>query len=135
MTTQDTQDQEYIGARLEPVKVTRQEELQFGTTFAPMMRRLGSGATQIEQAAYQAERFAGASHDADGLMGNEGRRALDEHGRSPHTVWADSVAERLSTLREQTNALLADLGIECIRRENEWRGLEPSRIAESFPQA
>lgn len=117
----DVKEQEIVGARLDPVKVTRQEELQFGMDYAPMMRRLGQAAALAEQALFQAERLCGSSESADSFTGGE----RDDAGRSEHTAWLASIAERLAALRTTANGLLADVGVECIQREQSWRTTEP----------
>lgn len=135
MTTQqqDPQAEQMIGNRLEPVKVTRQEELQYGAAYAPLMRRLGMAVTQAEQALFQAENIAAGSHEADALHGVPEGAERDEHGRSPHTAWADSVADRLGQLRTLAYDLYADVAVECIQRERATR--KPGSTPVNAPEA
>lgn len=130
MTTDAPQHNE-VGSRVEPTKVTRQEELTFGVAYAPLVRRLGQGATQIEQAVFATELIVSGSIEADGCTGGD----RDENGHSEHTAWALSVYDRLAALRDQANDLLSQLGIECITRELNTRRPQPQQTEPPPPAA
>ena len=100
--------------RRSPLRVTRPEELMFGQAYAPIIRRLGQGTSQIEQALFQAERCACSSIEADGYTSSGDR---DDNGYSEHSRWMISVDDRLAELRSAATELLAALSMECIALE------------------
>lgn len=122
--------------RLVPVKVSRREELAFGPSYAPLIRRLGEAADAAEQATYQVEALLRVTQEQDAITSTvvDSLVELDRHGRSPVTVWLEEVHERTHALRRMSATVLRDVSGECIAQEarhHEW----PDRAATDSPYA
>lgn len=107
------------GNVLEPVRVTRQEELMYGASYAPFLRKLADAAKALEQSGYQVGQLVKGAYEADSITQGQTNASLvlDGHGQSRETVWLQAVDARVTALNRLVSDTLQELGVESIERE------------------
>ena len=107
------------------VKISRQEESLYGF-MAPVVRHLGNALTAAENARTEAINRLTDSQEADSHASIPAKAAQDEQGRSEHTVWMDSVYERLYVLERSARDTLHEIAAEALEAERKMRSVVAS---------
>lgn len=87
---------------------------------APVIRLLGMGLHAAERAQQLAEERTRLGHDADNATLHGGESVTrDEHGRSPHTAWVESVNDRLARFERDFHQLYQEVASEALAKAME----------------
>jgi hypothetical protein len=114
------------------LNISRAEVAQYGHGGMPLMvRRLGMTLTNAEQARRVVEEDLNLSREADSITGAQTSASVvpeprrpneyDPQGRSRHTIWLDSLYERIYALEQLAGEAFRELSIEAGQRELERR--------------
>lgn len=122
-------------------EVTKQERLLYGHGMAPVIRRIGQAAANVEEARALLDQLVSDSSEADsitsaqtsahtveGLSADDlsGENTYDEHGRSPSTIWLMDLEQEVRELELQAASVYRDMAIEAAGRNKRTREAVPS---------